>query len=530
MSDEYENYGNLWISENYCPNWGIWEVFREILQNQYDSVIKNIGDNKKVKVIAKTEYEYNGIEYLFEFDFINEEDGVVYGSIKYDRVHKRLIIQNKGKLEKADLLMGGRGEKYNTDNKQIIGRHGEGMKLAALALLRYFGKDFRIYTNGEEWHFKLIEDKGFPIDGNKNSKVLKMKVVKDSNPEHIGKVTVEISNIDLEKEWIQYIDRLLWLVKCQKDEKLNLCAIKAVDEKGEEFGEIFLGERYQNKIYVKGIYVQDLSKENKSVACVFGFNVDLELDRDRNAIKDLDKRNILFSKILANILRRRLNIIPDFTGTAKNMFDNYLKLIVDLIQKDYIMIRHITDKGNLRQQDIDDIWNVLEDEFDETDYGTPKKKQMLYSPYIGKLNDFLNTHKLPKEFYPYHTINCWLTWEVIKRSSYYKTHETLYKEKIRENKNIVKEPSELKDILDNIAKKLKNSHSSFKREYIKFKKFNFGFKNDSTSDNPMDKIVDFENNIIYFSESLKNSITNDKKNWIFKMIVEKYNIDLYELV
>ena len=31
-------------------------------------------------------------------------------------------------------------------------------------------------------------------------------------------------------------------------------------------------------------------------------------DRDRNAIKDLDKRNILFSKILSNILKRKDDI------------------------------------------------------------------------------------------------------------------------------------------------------------------------------------------------------------------------------
>ena len=94
-----------------------------------------------------------------------------------------------------------------------------------------------------------------------------------------------------------------------KDEKLNLGVIQAKDEKGDVFGEIFLSEKFRNKIYVKDIFVQKFKdNEDTSVKCFFGFNTDLELDRDRNAIKDLDKRNILFSKILANILRRRINI------------------------------------------------------------------------------------------------------------------------------------------------------------------------------------------------------------------------------
>ena len=538
-----KDYENLWISEYYCPDWGLWEGFREILQNQFDNIVKIIGDKEKVKVNPKNKYIYNGITYEFEFEFksTNENDNHIYGSIKYDRDNRSLIIQNDGNLDKVDLLMGGKGEKSNSDNKQIIGRHGEGMKLAALAFVRgnekekIEGKDFRIYTNGEVWHFKLAEDKRFPLGQNEYIKVLKINVGKDTNIEHKDKVTVEISQINLENEWIKYLDRILWLIKWQKDEKLNLCTIKAKDENKNDYGEIFLNERFRNRIYVKDIYVQEFKEnDDRSVACFFGFNVDLELDRDRNAIKDLDKRNILFSKILANILRRRFEIKKNLTDPlTHSKFKDYLKHIVYLIEHDYIMIRHIRDKDNLGQQEKDDIWNYLEEnKFKEPEYGTQKKKQMLYSPHIGNLNDFLNQKKLPKEFYPYHEIDCWLTWEVLYRnpcSSYFKSYTTLYNEKIRNNKDIVPEPLVLKDTLDKISKKLKNCHSNFKREYIKFKKFDFNFENNAPNDDPRDKIVDFDNNIIYFSESLKNSITNDKKNWIFKMIVDKYKIDLFEL-
>ena len=41
---KYEKYENLWISKYYCnkePNkWGIWEGLREILQNQFDGILK----------------------------------------------------------------------------------------------------------------------------------------------------------------------------------------------------------------------------------------------------------------------------------------------------------------------------------------------------------------------------------------------------------------------------------------------------------------------------------------------------------
>ena len=546
-----KNYENLWISEYYCPNWRHWEAFRELLQNQFDKIVSIIGDKDLVEVIPKNKYIYQGITYGFEFDFksTKENDNTIYGSIKYDRSNNRtLIIQNEGNLDKADLLMGGKGEKSKKDNDQIIGMHGEGLKLAALAFVRgdekekIDGKDFRIYTNKEMWHFKLVEDERFLPDKDKDKKkiikVLKVNISPHNKKEYENKVTVEISPIDLENEWIKYLDRILWLIKWQKDEKLNLCTIKAVDKNGKNFGEIFLNERFRDRIYVKDIFVQDFhdlkEKDITSLACFFGFNVNMELDRDRNAIKDLDKRNILFSEILANILRRRNEINRKLDNELTySKFKDYLKHVVFLIQRDYVMIRHILDLGNIGQQEKNDIWDYLEDEiFKQQEYGPIKKIQMLHSPYIGSLNAFLNEHKLPKEFYPYHKIDSWLTWNVLTAnppSSYYKSYKTLYEEKIKNNKNIVPEPLALKDTLDKISEKLKNCHSNFKREYIKFKKFDFDFENNDPNDDPRDKIVGFDNNIIYFSDSLQNNITNEKKNWIFKMIVDKYKIDLFEL-
>ena len=290
------------------------------------------------------------------------------------------------------------------------------MKIGALGFVRSNkkekkeGKNFRIYTNGEMWHFLLIEDEGFPKENknNKYIKCLKVGIENDNDINHKDKVTVEISPIDLENEWIVYLDRILWLIKWQKDEKLNLGVIKAIDEKGKDFGEIFLSEKYRNRIYVKDIFVQEFNNnDDRSVKCFFGFNTDLDLDRDRNAIKDLDKRNILFSKILSNILKRRDIIMREINDIfTYNLFKDYLKHIVYLIEHDYIMIRHIIDPGNLGQKEKDDIWDYLEEfSFEEPDYGKIKKKQMQYTCNIESLNYFLNEKKLPKNFILFMKLN-----------------------------------------------------------------------------------------------------------------------------
>ena len=114
-------------------------------------------------------------------------------------------------------------------------------------------------------------------------------------------------------------------------------------------------------------------------------------------------------------------------------------------------------------------------------------------------------------------------------SSYYKGYEAIYNDKVKKAQ-IVPEPNELKETLDKITERLKNCKSDYKREYIKFKKYDFQFDNTNANIDPRDKIVDFDNKIIYFSESLKNSINNiDTKNWLFKMIINTYHIDLFEL-
>ena len=88
---------------------------------------------------------------------------------------------------------------------------------------------------------------------------------------------------------------------------------------------------------------------------------------------------------------------------------------------------------------------------------------------IAELNNFLNSKKLPHEFYPYIPIGCWVTWNVLVGSSYYKPYSTLYNEKIKNAIN-VEEPQELKNIFNKIVEMLQKTKKDMKRDFIKFKK------------------------------------------------------------
>ena len=46
---------NTFITPKYCPKWGLNEAIREILQNQIDEIITQIGGKEKLVVIKTGE-------------------------------------------------------------------------------------------------------------------------------------------------------------------------------------------------------------------------------------------------------------------------------------------------------------------------------------------------------------------------------------------------------------------------------------------------------------------------------------------
>ena len=183
---------NTWISNKYVSNWGLHESIRELLQNQIDGLTEKYLNNVKAYPLEN--------KYEFDFKLINETLKIV-GGIRYDKDEEKLTIWNEGELQTGDLLLG--GTKNLSDNKLLKGRFGEGMKLAALALLRN-SKIFKIITKGEEWKFEIKEDARFLKDGEKQ-KCLFWSGEPCKSEDFAGKVTAIVRNITLE-EWQNEID------------------------------------------------------------------------------------------------------------------------------------------------------------------------------------------------------------------------------------------------------------------------------------------------------------------------------------
>ena len=486
---------NTWISSDYCSDWKLHEAIREILQNQMDGMcLKSKGGKKYIEVeTSKNEYE---------FSFKHSETNEKFGEIKYDKDNKVLTVWNLGTLETADLLLG--GIKGKSKNEEIIGRFGEGMKLAALAFCR-LGKIFIIITGGEEWRFEIKEDKNFTRNG-QVQKCLFWWKAKSKNKDYKDKIVVIIRNIELD-EWKNEIDNYLWLTQ----ENIGAITTYANDNKT-ILGQILLGEKFRNKIFVKDIFVINTMKKeekeknikNNITHCVFGFNADLNLDRDRNCVPDLNERNQKTSKIIAYILNNRSVLYNQTSSDIHPFLDNFPKEILALLGKNYGVTYYLHSYINKEGANL--IWAEWKKNPENSG------KQPCYIDAEKNIKNFILNKKLNDDFYPYMTNISWQQWNCLKKSVEYMTIEQKF-ESLKKNSKEDSVPEKYIPALKEICEKMKLVSPDFVQKFIQFKKYT----------TPVDRDFSYiEKGIIYFSSDLFSSEPDLK--WKIKILAKCFQI------
>lgn len=228
MSKNYE----ITISPNYVSNWGIKEAIREILQNAIDG-------------------ETNGYEKIVDYN----GDTLNITSLGVD-------------LQAKDLILGCSSK---DDQDGMIGKYGEGFKLALVVLLRK-GLNVEIQNGNKIW------TPSFKISDTFGTQVLNIEETESSGNE----LTFSISPVDQ-----QLFNSLLDYFPC-----INNDFGKTVDC---DNGQILLDKKFKGKMYVEGLYIQ--TDDNFKYG--YNFNSDVvELDRDRKAINYYDLRALTAQSII----------------------------------------------------------------------------------------------------------------------------------------------------------------------------------------------------------------------------------------
>ena len=230
----------LSISADYVSSWGVVEGAREFFQNALDE---------------QTEDPSNTMFH------------------EYDPSEQILRIGNKSSTLDIQTLLFGNSSK--SDNPSMIGKFGEGYKIATIVFLRN-GKEvtFYNYCSKEIWHTKLVKSRRY-----KGALVPTFYVDKVSFWEKVpeNSLIIEIKGITSEE------------YELIKESNLWLHGIYDIGGKADYYttgyGKILLDDKYKGKLFVSGLYVCSNSKLE------YGYDVtpnQIRLDRDRGLVSDID--------------------------------------------------------------------------------------------------------------------------------------------------------------------------------------------------------------------------------------------------
>ena len=223
------------ISPNYVINWGVKEAIRELLQNAIDE--DKVGHSKE---------------------------------IEYDQDSQNLRITNIGsRLHSSSLVL---GCSHKQDVEGLVGKFGEGYKLALVVLLRE-GFTVRIFNQNELWVPCFKTSKQF------GTQVLSIDIEECENN---SGVTFEIEGIDL-----NLYNTLLEYFPCINDDYGKVVS--------SDNGDILLDKKFKGKMFVEGLYIQ--SDDNFKYGYNFSADV-VDLDRDRKAINYYELRKLTAASVI----------------------------------------------------------------------------------------------------------------------------------------------------------------------------------------------------------------------------------------
>ena len=245
----------LTIKATYLPNWGCYEGLRELVQNAKD---------------AETEF---GAKF----------------EVRHRKDVNKLVIENDGCTLPHEALLFGHTTK--TQRGDLIGKFGEGLKLALLVLVRA-GYPVTVRSGSEVWTPTIERSDKF------NADVLVFDIQKGRAEK--DRVSIEVEKITAE-DWAEFRKCFLFLNKMKKDAAVVT-----------SYGTLLMGAEYVGKLFVKGIFVQ-ADPEYK-----FGYDFcDIEVDRDRRMI---DRHDLSW--------RTRM-IWTTSMCTRPDLFSSFLTLVQD---------------------------------------------------------------------------------------------------------------------------------------------------------------------------------------------------------
>ncbi|KAI6654855.1 Chain B, Baculoviral IAP repeat-containing protein 7 [Oopsacas minuta] len=309
----------LSLTQDYAKSWKIWEGLREIVQNWYDGLLSTIDhisnsvpQNKSLEGPLLSRNESQVLEvYSAYARYYGETEEIQLGRIEVDKLNNSIhLINSYTELARKVLLL---GYSAKSERKEVIGQFGEGLKVGALALVRE-GRQLVMQTQSDKWGFCMERDPVF------EEQVLTIQVSK-RNAE--GEVDVDTSTLQLSptdtcltlypillSEWRKFSQRFLFLETLLQEDFVK-----------SESGWLLLAPRFSGQLYVRQIWVSDMSKAAGGMLAGVNLHI-LRLDRDRRSVLQQSELDHTLSAMWARALESRPELIPVYLGLLVEKGDN----------------------------------------------------------------------------------------------------------------------------------------------------------------------------------------------------------------
>jgi hypothetical protein len=333
-NDEWKNV-TLGFTRTYSPEWKPRHAFREVFQNLFvftsilynsknanasiskDGIIDTFGlDEKRLSIETKP----SETGYTAEFRDAHKK---LLGFVKYLAGEGTVELANFGASLCPEVLEVGYTTKKGA--RKLAGGHGEGLKMAALVMLRE-GYRFHIQSSEHNWNFhfggtgnrKMVCSFGWPKgqadEGykEKNRRKFDKKSGSEELKAHIWEdVSVKIGgNFRGKGERIDSATFESWLdVSVDLNRPLN--PIKT------DFGVLILDEKYEDTIYLKGLQLEAKPSLKKFK---FGYNLFAgKTDRDRHGMMDMRQQAEIITKIWEEAIKKgNVDILDKYTKMLRS--------------------------------------------------------------------------------------------------------------------------------------------------------------------------------------------------------------------
>ena len=278
-----------------------------------------------------------------------------------------------------------------------------------------------------------------------------------------NQVKVIINNMS-EEEWNNQINNYLWLIE-------NEIEIYTSNEKESELGQIIFEDYLKGKLFIKGIYVQEISNYDleKNIP---GFNsYKLKTNRDRNIIQNDDELKKNLSEISFAVFNKNIKYLKNlqknegksfvqnkygfeertYFSIGKTIYPKFKDFIKNLIycleNKHKKIFEPETLYLKLTQESKNLIWDEMSSKEDNIG------KQPSYSDW--NIQNFIKDQKLSLNFYPYYIVS-WDLYYILTGSSKYESIQDKYS-KYKKDIIIISPGKDHQNALDNIYSILKRN-------------------------------------------------------------------------